>query len=518
MIAGSPLAFGEGNTKSRIKNILNYKKPAFWMVVAAVAAVIVAGACLLANPKEAAQPKVLVSEIMSAEALNMRGIREEIPAEDFDNICELVTLAKDITKTDGPANTTSEYGIYITTKGGDIIAITESSGDMLFQRDGKSWIIDDSDLASFVHDVCAVDAEAPEEPQSQPLPSGVSASIPDEFIRNEAGATDEEVSAIFAVEKDRYNIEAIARQDVYLYIYARQEWHSGALLLAGLSPMGETPAELYFISGGKAIMLTNGSDVWSINYTHYKGETFVFGKSFAWDNGPLATDEVKAEFWNGETVSTPMKYIPNDKKDISRGYICATPSVTWLKSLKILADGRTVADDGNDQFLFSPVNEPWYGEAESIRNRTRYVLASDALTDGHTSIIDFFGGYPSVTVKTPYESEPTATNPLIYWPDCPEHEGISPDIWHSNNGLHEMVGVIAGSRITADVIEVSESYEFGEKVSDLPVSQAYWVDLSVKDDARCISRGELVCPTKEGYYILILVTDYGCFSQTVQVS
>lgn len=32
IIGGSPLAFGEGDTKSRIKNILNYKSPHFgWL-------------------------------------------------------------------------------------------------------------------------------------------------------------------------------------------------------------------------------------------------------------------------------------------------------------------------------------------------------------------------------------------------------------------------------------------------------------------------------------------------------
>lgn len=39
----SPLAFGEGNVKSRIKNVLNYRKPSFWFVIlAAVIVVIVA--------------------------------------------------------------------------------------------------------------------------------------------------------------------------------------------------------------------------------------------------------------------------------------------------------------------------------------------------------------------------------------------------------------------------------------------------------------------------------------------
>jgi hypothetical protein len=353
---------------------------------------------------------------------------------------------------------------------------------------------------------------------SSPLPSMASVvTIPERFIKNEAGATDTEISAIFAVEERNYDIESIAGQGVYLYIYARQDWHDGALLLAGVSPMGEIPAELYFVSGGEVVMHTNGSDVWSINYTHYQGETIVFGTSFAWDGKPLATDEVIAEFWNGGTVAVPMEYIPNGEKDITRGYICAMPSTTWLKSLKIAANGKTVADDGSGQFLTDPSNQPWYGEAESIRNRTRYVWASDERPDEKLSLIDYFGGTPSVTFETPYEGEPTATSPLEYWPSCPAHEDISSDIWHSNNGLHAQADIIAESRITAEVIAVSDSFDNSRKVSDLSVSEVYWVDLSIKDDEKCISKGGLVCPTQKGYYVLILFTDYGCFSQTLRV-
>jgi beta-lactamase regulating signal transducer with metallopeptidase domain len=41
IIGGCPLAFGENNVKGRIMNILNYRKPKFWIIVAAV--VLVAG-------------------------------------------------------------------------------------------------------------------------------------------------------------------------------------------------------------------------------------------------------------------------------------------------------------------------------------------------------------------------------------------------------------------------------------------------------------------------------------------
>ncbi len=51
MLGGTPLAFGEGDTKSRIQNVLNYKKPPFWI---AVGAIVLCGALivgLMANPR-----------------------------------------------------------------------------------------------------------------------------------------------------------------------------------------------------------------------------------------------------------------------------------------------------------------------------------------------------------------------------------------------------------------------------------------------------------------------------------
>lgn len=50
IIGGTYLAFGEGNTKGRIKNVLNYKKPSFWIIVVAVIAVVVISFGLFANP------------------------------------------------------------------------------------------------------------------------------------------------------------------------------------------------------------------------------------------------------------------------------------------------------------------------------------------------------------------------------------------------------------------------------------------------------------------------------------
>lgn len=51
MISACPLAFGETSVKERVKGVLNYKKPAFWIIVAAVAVCVITAVCLLTNPK-----------------------------------------------------------------------------------------------------------------------------------------------------------------------------------------------------------------------------------------------------------------------------------------------------------------------------------------------------------------------------------------------------------------------------------------------------------------------------------
>ena len=49
-IAACPLAFGEGNVKERIKRVLSYKKPAFWVILIAVLACAALAVCFLTDP------------------------------------------------------------------------------------------------------------------------------------------------------------------------------------------------------------------------------------------------------------------------------------------------------------------------------------------------------------------------------------------------------------------------------------------------------------------------------------
>lgn len=70
ILNGGPLAFGEGNVKLRIKNVLNYKKPKFWVIVSAV--IMVVGVCvgLITNPQTISLPEVDVVQLIEMERFN----------------------------------------------------------------------------------------------------------------------------------------------------------------------------------------------------------------------------------------------------------------------------------------------------------------------------------------------------------------------------------------------------------------------------------------------------------------
>ena len=52
MIAACPLAFGEVSVKERVKSVMNYKKPAFWVIIISVIVCVGVAVCFLTNPKQ----------------------------------------------------------------------------------------------------------------------------------------------------------------------------------------------------------------------------------------------------------------------------------------------------------------------------------------------------------------------------------------------------------------------------------------------------------------------------------
>ena len=50
-IAACPVAFGEVGVRQRVKGVLHYKKPAFWVLLAAALSLVIVAVCFLTNPK-----------------------------------------------------------------------------------------------------------------------------------------------------------------------------------------------------------------------------------------------------------------------------------------------------------------------------------------------------------------------------------------------------------------------------------------------------------------------------------
>ena len=79
IIAACPLAFGEVGVKNRVRSVLNYKKPSFWIILAAVIISIAVAVCFLTDPKS---PKIDGISVGNSGS-DMSGVKLEIIAADL---------------------------------------------------------------------------------------------------------------------------------------------------------------------------------------------------------------------------------------------------------------------------------------------------------------------------------------------------------------------------------------------------------------------------------------------------
>lgn len=87
IISYSPLSFGEGDPKQRIKNIMNYKEPAFWVRILSVFACVLLGVIFLSNPQ---------------------GGHEAGPDESTETSAEMEEIRKESTEADSEGGQSSE--------------------------------------------------------------------------------------------------------------------------------------------------------------------------------------------------------------------------------------------------------------------------------------------------------------------------------------------------------------------------------------------------------------------------
>lgn len=79
VITVCPLAFGEIGVKERVKNVLNYKKAGFWIIIVTVVACIVVAVCFLTGP-EKESPVMAEDTLASVES---KSTTEVVFSEDY---------------------------------------------------------------------------------------------------------------------------------------------------------------------------------------------------------------------------------------------------------------------------------------------------------------------------------------------------------------------------------------------------------------------------------------------------
>lgn len=126
----APLAFGEGNTKERIKNVLSYKKPALWVIILLAAVVAVVGIVLGFNQKE--------------DDKGYAGLNAKIVEVDTEqNIIKVKILSQDSDESEYLVRYDDKTSIHQVQDGSPIVYSEEQLHEgltvQLFIHDVKSW-------------------------------------------------------------------------------------------------------------------------------------------------------------------------------------------------------------------------------------------------------------------------------------------------------------------------------------------------------------------------------------------
>lgn len=133
IIAGMPLAFGEGNTKGRIKNLANWKRPAFWVVLVAIIACIVLAVGLLTNPRKVSTPYPITSTIQVDDVqwaqITLWGDETDHIKLDDDQTQELIYILNNINERDFVHSKVPEHDLSLMIYCGEVEILLHWDGD-----------------------------------------------------------------------------------------------------------------------------------------------------------------------------------------------------------------------------------------------------------------------------------------------------------------------------------------------------------------------------------------------------
>ncbi len=95
-----PLAFGEENPKHRIRSVLSYKKPAFWVILVAVVACVVLGVLLLSNRTQAQEITLDGQTVRQASMVDVLSVTDNRVSSDLPitDLPVMIPLSDELTR------------------------------------------------------------------------------------------------------------------------------------------------------------------------------------------------------------------------------------------------------------------------------------------------------------------------------------------------------------------------------------------------------------------------------------
>jgi len=230
LIAACPLAFGEIGVKERVKSVMNYKKPAFWIVLASVIVCAVIAVCFLTNPI-GFQFDVSANTIVSANHFDMRNADDPVSIEmtpaQISELNSRLAGVKNCKRSDKYAGLTPGYQISAQMQDGSYIRISGyslSDNTMVdIEQNGKRYAVSDREFQEYLSRICAG--------------GDVSAAF--------------DLQPLRAQYPEYFDLDASAGLDVYVWQMAPDSYYFG-LLPHAASPRDSTAQELLALRGASS--------------------------------------------------------------------------------------------------------------------------------------------------------------------------------------------------------------------------------------------------------------------------
>ena len=161
MIAACPLAFGEVGVKERVKSVMNYKKPAFWVIILAVIACIVVAVCFLTNPV-GFQFDEATHTIVSANHFDMRSADDAVAVEmntaQISELSSRLAGVKNTKKSDEYGGLKPGYQISALLDDGTYIRINgysfSNNGMVDIEWNGERYVVSDGEFQDYLSRIC----------------------------------------------------------------------------------------------------------------------------------------------------------------------------------------------------------------------------------------------------------------------------------------------------------------------------------------------------------------------------